>query len=76
MAEIMNWDYMEEELKKDDLEFYEEYLLGLTDEQIERFCEENPEFLKEYAVYKERIPLLRDANFRNVLRRLKEEEYL
>lgn len=76
MAEIMNWDYMEEELKKDDLEFYEEYLLGLTDEQIERFCEENPEFLKEYAVYKERIPLLRDANFRNVLRRLKEKEYL
>ena len=76
MAEIINWDYMEEELKKDDLEFYEEYLLGLTDEQIERFCEENPEFLKEYAVYKERIPLLRDANFRNVLRRLKEKEYL
>ena len=76
MAEIMNWDYMEKELKKDDLEFYEEYLLGLTDEQIERFCEENPEFLKEYAVYKERIPLLRDANFRNVLRRLKEKEYL
>ena len=71
MKENERWEQIAELLKKDDMDFYEEYLLELSDEEIEQFFEENPDFMKEYNMHKDRIPLLRDVDFREILRKMK-----
>ena len=35
------------ELMGDDTEFYHKFLTKLSDEEMQRFLEENPDFLKE-----------------------------
>ena len=40
----------------------------LTDEEMERFFELNPDFMEEYCMYRERLKLLRDKMYREILR--------
>ena len=47
---------------------YEKYLMELTDEEMDRFFELNPDFMEEYNMYKERLKLLRDKMYREILR--------
>ena len=55
----------------DDLDFYEEYTIHLTDEEQEKFFEENPDFMSEFPLSRDKIYLLRDPVFRGILRRIK-----
>lgn len=55
----------------DDLDFYEEYTIHLTDEEQEKFFEENPDFLCDYPISRDKMYLLRDVVFRGILRRTK-----
>ena len=45
---------------EDDLDFYEEFTIHLTDEQQEKFFEENPDFMSEFPVSREKMNLLRN----------------
>ena len=45
---------------EDDLDFYEEFTIHLTDEQQEKFFEENPDFMSEYPISRDMIYLLKD----------------
>lgn len=58
----------------DDLDFYEEYIIHLTDEEQEKFFEENPDFMSEFPVSRDKMYLLRDPVFRAILRKIKEYE--
>lgn len=55
-------------LAGDDLDFYETFLVNLSEEEIARFFKWNPEFLEAYHVDKERRELLRDKMYREILR--------
>ena len=58
----------------DDLDFYEEYTIHLSDEEQEQFFNENPDFMSEFAVSRDKMYLLRDPVFRGILRKIKEYE--
>ena len=58
----------------DDLDFYVEFIVCLPDEQQEKFSEENPDFMSEFPVSRDRMYLLRDKNFREILRKIKRYE--
>lgn len=58
----------------DDLDFYEEYTIHLTDEEQEKFFDENPDFLCDYPISRDKMYLLRDVVFRGILRKIKEYE--
>lgn len=57
-----------------DLDFYEEYLMDLTDEEQERFFDANPDFMSDFPVKRDKMYLLKDRVFRGILRRVKEYE--
>ena len=59
---------------EDDLDFYEEFTIHLTDEQQEKFFKENPDFMSEFLVSRDKIYLLKDEMFRNILRKIKRYE--
>lgn len=54
----------------DDLDFYEEYTVNLTEEEQERFFRDNTDFMLEAGRRCDRIYLLRDRIFRRILRRI------
>ena len=54
----------------DDLDFYENYLVNLSQEEIDRFFENNPDFMKSYNISDERRLLLQDKMYRGILRRI------
>jgi len=58
----------------DDLDFYEEFTIHLSDEEQERFFDANPDFMCDFPVRCDKIYLLRDRRFRRVLRKIKEYE--
>ena len=58
----------------DDLDFYEEYTIHLNDEEQEKFFEENPDFLCDYPISRDKMYLLRDVVFREILRKNKKYE--
>ena len=58
---------------EDDLDFYEEFTIHLTDEQQEKFFEENPDFMSEYPISCDTIYLSNDKMFR-ILRKIKRYE--
>lgn len=58
----------------DDLDFYEEYTIYLTDKEQEEFFEENPDFLCDYPISRDKMYLLRDVVFRGILRKIKKYE--
>ncbi len=57
-------------IMEDDLDFYEKYVLGLSDEEQEQFFKENPDFMSEYSVECDRIDLLKDKMYRGILRKI------
>ena len=61
-------------LEGDDLDFYEEYIVKLSDYEQQIFFQENPEFMSEYAINKNRIVALRDPLYRGILRNIKRYE--
>lgn len=52
----------------DDLDFYEEYTIHLSDEEQEDFFRENPEFMSDFPIIRKRIYMLKDKSFRDFLR--------
>lgn len=55
----------------DDLDFYEEYTIHLNDEEQEKFFDENPDFMCEYSLSRNKMYLLRDSMYRGILRKIK-----
>jgi len=47
-------------IMEDDLNFYEEYVIDLSDKEQERFFNENPDFMSEFPVGRDNIGLLKD----------------
>ena len=58
----------------DDMDFYEEYTIHLTDEEQEKFFAENTEFMSEYPISRDMIHLLRDTMYRALMRKIKKYE--
>ena len=58
----------------DDLAFYEEYTIFLSDEEQKEFFDENPDFLCDYPISRDKMYLLKDVVFRGILRKIKEYE--
>lgn len=58
----------------DDMDFYEEYVINLSDKEQQIFFRENPDFMSDYAINKNRIVLLRDKLYRGILRKIKRYE--
>lgn len=61
----------DEFISGDDLDFYEEYVINLSDEGQQEFFNNNPEFMSEFPVSRDRIYLLKDKTFRGILRKIK-----
>ena len=58
----------------DDMDFYEEYTIHLMDEEQKNFFAENPEFMSEYSISRDMLPLLRDPIYRGLMRKIKKYE--
>lgn len=58
----------------DDLDYYEECIMHLPDDEQERFFEKNPDFMSEFAVTRDMMFLLKDKMFRGILRKIKNYE--
>lgn len=58
----------------DDMDFYEEYTINLSDEEQEEFFAENPDFMSEYPISRNKIYLLKDPIYRGLLRKIKRYE--
>ncbi len=56
----------------DDLDFYEEYTINLSDKEQQEFFTDNPDFMQEFPVSRDKMYLLRDPIFRGILRKIKE----
>lgn len=58
----------------DDMDFYEEYTVNLSDEEQEKFFAENPDFMSEYPISRNKIYLLKDPIYRGLMRKIKTYE--
>ena len=58
----------------DDMDFYEEYTINLTDEQQKEFFTENPDFMSEYPISRDKIYLIKDPIYRGMMRKIKKYE--
>ncbi len=58
----------------DDMDFYEEFVVNLSDEEQLKFLEENPKFMSSYGIDKDNILMLRDKSYRDILRKIKRYE--
>ena len=56
------------------MDFYEEYTINLTDEQQKEFFTENPDFMSEYPISRDKIYLLKDPIYRGMMRKIKKYE--
>lgn len=54
----------------DDLDFYEEHIIHLSDEEQEKCFDENPKFMSIFPVSHDRMYLLKDSMFRGILRKI------
>lgn len=61
-------------ITEDDLEFYEEFIIHLPDEEQKKFFEEIPDFMSDFPVWRGRADLLKDRMYRKLLRRIKSYE--
>ena len=61
-------------LEGDDLDFYEEFVMNLSDEEQLEFLEENPKFMYSYGSDKDNFLILKDKSYRNILRKIKRNE--
>lgn len=55
----------------DDLDFYEQFIIGLPDDKQEEFFNEVPDFMSDFPVWCGRMDLLRDRMYRGILRKIK-----
>lgn len=55
----------------DDMDFYEEYTINLSDEEQETFFAENQNFMSEYPISRDKIYLLKDPIYRELMRKIK-----
>ena len=55
----------------DDKDFYDEYTIHLTDEEQKKFFAENPDFMSEYPISRDKIHLLKDPIYRGLMRKIK-----
>ena len=55
----------------DDLDFYEMFIISLSDEEQEEFFKNNPEFMSGYPFCHENLDLLKEKTFRNILWKIK-----
>lgn len=58
----------------DDLDFYEKFTIHLSDEEQERFFDNNPDFMCDFPVKRDKMYLLKDRMFRGILRKIKKCE--
>ena len=58
----------------DDLDFYEWFMIDLSDEEQEKFFDDNPDFMSNFPVKRDRMYLLRNRMFRRILRKIKDYE--
>lgn len=58
----------------DDLDFYEEFIIHLSDEQQTYFFKENPDFMSDFPISHKNFYLLKDKLFRRILRSIKTYE--
>ena len=58
----------------DDMDFYEEFVVNLSDKEQLKFLEENPKFMSSYGIDKDNILMLRDKSYRDILRKIKRYE--
>lgn len=56
------------------MDFYEEYTIHLADEEQEKIFAENPDFMSEYPINRDKIYLLKDPIYRNLMRKIKNYE--
>lgn len=75
---VAKMEWTEEKYKRfkkfildDDMDFYEEYTIHLTDEEQEKFFAENPDFMSEYPISRDKIYLLKDPMYRRLMRKIK-----
>jgi len=57
-----------------DIDFYEEFAIHLSDEEQEKFFDDNPDFMSKFPVGHNKIYLLKDWRFRGILRKIKKCE--
>ena len=79
MTTKMEWTeeqykHFEKFILGDDMDFYEEYTIHLTDEEQEKFFSENPDFMSEYPIIRNKIYLLKDPIYRGLMRKIKKYE--
>lgn len=54
----------------DDLDFYEEFTIHLSDEEQEKFFDDNPDFMSNFPIKRDKMYLLKNRMFRKILRRI------
>lgn len=54
-----------------DIDFYEEFVMELPDEEQEKFFDANPDFMCDFPVRCDKMYLLKDRMFRGILRKIK-----
>lgn len=57
-------------LMEDDVAFYEKYLVLLSDEEREKFLEQNPEFMREYQIDEKQMQLMEEKMHRQILKEI------
>ena len=60
--------------KLDDMDYYEKYLLNVTEKERDRYLKEHPDFLNEYPVSYEHRNLLQDKIYRGLMRKIRDYE--
>ena len=56
----------------DDLDFYEEYTINLTEEEQERFIRDNPDFMMEDGIECDKLDLVKERIYRGILGKISE----
>ncbi|GFI49749.1 hypothetical protein IMSAGC020_00949 [Lachnospiraceae bacterium] len=58
----------------DDLDFYEEYTVNLTEEERESFFRDNPDFMLGDGIECDKLDLVKDRTIEEILRKIGELE--
>ena len=68
------YEHFEKFILGDDMDFYEEYTIHLPDQEQKKFFAENPDFKSDYPIDHDKIYLLKDPIYRNLMRKIKKYE--
>ena len=67
---VCPYTYDEGSLPDEGLDFYEEFTIHLSDEEQEKFFDDNPDFMSKFPVERDKMYLLMDWRFRRILRKI------